>query len=61
MQIGFRPIRQSGSHVILINKNGIRTVIPVHPGKDIKPALVSTIIKEVGLEREEFLKLLESV
>lgn len=61
MQIGFRPVRQSGSHVILINENGVKTVIPMHPGRDIKPALVIAIMKEIGLEREEFLKLLESV
>jgi len=60
MKIGFRSVRQSGSHVILINERGVRTVIPIHPGRDVKPALVLAIMKEIGLEREEFLKLLEN-
>ena len=34
---GFKVIRQKGSHVILINKQKTRIVIPVHPGKDLKP------------------------
>jgi len=34
-------------------------VIPVHPGKDIKPRLIRAIIKEAGLSREDFFKLLK--
>jgi len=53
---GFKIIRQKGSHVIMINDKGTRIVIPVHPGKDVKPGLIRAIIKEAGLSREEFLK-----
>jgi len=56
---GFKIIRQKGSHVIMMNDRKIRTVIPVHPGKDVKPGLIRAIIKEAGLSREEFLKLLK--
>jgi predicted RNA binding protein YcfA (HicA-like mRNA interferase family) len=35
----FKIIRQKGSHVIMINNKKNRIVIPVHPGKDIKPGL----------------------
>ena len=56
---GFRVIRQKGSHVILINEQKTRIVIPVHPGKDLKPGLVRAIIREAGISREEFLKLLK--
>jgi predicted RNA binding protein YcfA (HicA-like mRNA interferase family) len=55
---GFKIIRQKGSHVIMMNEKGVRVVIPVHPGKDVKPGLIRAIIKETGLKREEFLKLL---
>ena len=58
-KIGFRIIRQKGSHVIMINDKGTRIVIPVHPGKDVKPGLIRAIIKEAGLSREEFLKILK--
>ena len=51
---GFKIIRQKGSHVIMMNKKGVRVVIPVPPGKDVKPGLIRAIIKEAGLKREEF-------
>jgi len=38
---------------------GTRIVVPVHPGKDVKPGLVRKIIAEAGLTREEFFKLLD--
>jgi predicted RNA binding protein YcfA (HicA-like mRNA interferase family) len=56
---GFKIIRQKGSHVIMMNEKGVRVVIPVHTGKDVKPGLIRAIIKEAGLKREEFFKLLK--
>ena len=56
---GFSVIRQKGSHVILINEQKTRIVVPVHPGKDLKPGLVRAIIREAGISREEFLKRLK--
>ena len=58
MKLGFRTVRQKGSHV-LMNDRGVRTVVPVHPGRGVKPALIMAIIKETGIEREKFLELLE--
>lgn len=42
----------------MMNEKRVRTMIPMHSGKDIKPSLVREIVAEVGLTREEFLKLL---
>jgi len=56
---GFKIIRQKGSHVIMINDRKTRIVIPVHPGKDVKSGLIRAIIKEAGLNREDFFKLLK--
>jgi predicted RNA binding protein YcfA (HicA-like mRNA interferase family) len=56
---GFKIIRQKGSHVIMINSRKTRIVLPVHPGKDIKPGLIRAIIREAGISREKFLKLLK--
>ena len=44
--------------MILINDRKMRIVVPIHPGKDVKPGLTRAIMKEAGLSREEFLKLL---
>jgi len=56
---GFKIIRQKGSHVIMIDDRKTRIVIPVHPGKNVKPGLIRAIIKEAGLSREDFFKLLK--
>jgi len=56
---GFKVIRQKGSHVILINQEKTRIVVPIHPGKDIKPGLCRAILREAGINREKFLKLLK--
>jgi len=51
---GFKIIRQKGSHIIMINQRKTRIVIPIHPGKDVKPGLIRAIIKEAGLNRKDF-------
>jgi predicted RNA binding protein YcfA (HicA-like mRNA interferase family) len=56
---GFKVVRQKGSHVILMDSRKTRIVIPVHPGKDIKPGLIRAVIREAGISREKFLKLLK--
>jgi len=56
---GFKIIRQKGSHVIMIDNRKTRIVIPVHPGKDVKPGLIRAIIKEAGLSRDDFFQLLK--
>ena len=34
-KIGFKIMRQEGSHVFLRNENGRTTVVPNHPGEKI--------------------------
>jgi len=58
-KIGFETVRQKGSHLILKHPDGRVTVVPVHPGEQIGTGLLSKIIKDAKLTREEFLKLLE--
>jgi len=43
----------------MIDDKKTRIVIPVHPGKDVKPGLIRAIIKEAGLSRDDFFKLLK--
>ena len=59
-KIGYGEIRQKGSHVIL-KKDKKLIVVPIHKDKPLKRGLVRLILKEVGLSREEFFKLLEEV
>jgi len=36
----------------MMNNRKTRIVIPIHPGKDVKPGLIRAIIKEARLTRE---------
>jgi predicted RNA binding protein YcfA (HicA-like mRNA interferase family) len=61
VRLGFKPVRQRGSHVILKREDGKVIVVPVHRGEEIGRGLLSKIIKDASLTREEFLRLLEEV
>jgi len=56
---GFKPVRRKGSHVILIDDRRVRIVVPIHPGRPVKPGLVRAIIREAGLTRKRYFELLE--
>mgnify|MGYP000120727550 FL=1 len=58
-KVGFKPVRQRGSHVILMNEQRTRIVVLLHSGKKLKPGLVRVIIREAGLTREKYFKLLK--
>ena len=52
-KIGFQPIRQKGSHVILIKETinkRITTVVPLH--NEIDKGTLLEIIRQAGLKRE---------
>ncbi|NEO95780.1 MAG: type II toxin-antitoxin system HicA family toxin [Moorea sp. SIO3G5] len=55
---GFTVARVPGSHHILIHDDGRRTVIPVHSGETIGRGLLSQILRDTQLSREEFRELL---
>lgn len=60
LKSGFRAARQKGSHVILVKesekgKRGV--VVPNH--KEVDKGTLLEIIRQAGLTREEFLKLLK--
>jgi len=56
-KIGFKFIRQKGSHMFFDHPDGRTTVIPNHPGEKIDRGLLNKIIKhDLQMTREEFLK-----
>ncbi|WP_456365249.1 type II toxin-antitoxin system HicA family toxin [Thermococcus sp.] len=55
-KVGYRPIRQKGSHVVLEGRDGRLIVVPLH--KRLKTGLLRAIIREAGLSVEEFIELL---
>ena len=56
---GFQQVRQRGSHVILVKEmtDGKRsTVVPLH--KEVDKGTLLEIMRQTGLKRDEFIKLL---
>jgi predicted RNA binding protein YcfA (HicA-like mRNA interferase family) len=53
---GFYPVRQSGSHIIVVNGEGLWTSIPKK--KELGKGLLLQIISDCGLTKKEFLELI---
>lgn len=58
-RLGFNVVRQSGSHMILRNKEGIRVTLPHHSGKILHPKILRTILSDIGISKREFRVLLK--
>lgn len=59
-KVGYRISRQKGSHIILVRENetGKRSVVvPNH--REIDKGTLLEIIRQAGLKRDEFLKLVK--
>ena len=56
-KIGFIPVRQKGSHIILRHPDGRSTVIPIHAGEKIGKGLLLKILRDVGITKEDYLRL----
>jgi predicted RNA binding protein YcfA (HicA-like mRNA interferase family) len=54
--LGFRAVRQRGSHVVMRHLDGRTTVVPVHSGEDIGRGLLRKIIRDARVDVEEFLR-----
>ncbi len=58
-EIGFKVLRQEGSHMFLRHADGRTTVVPNHPGHKLDRGLLLKIIKkDVQISREDFERLL---
>ena len=57
-KLDFQLIRQKGSHCFYRHYDGRTTVVPIHPGEDIRKGLFLEILKDIEISPEEFLKLL---
>jgi len=55
---GFEVIRVKGSHYFLRHPDGRCTVVPVHRGETIGPGLLSKILRDCEMTKEELFALL---
>ncbi len=58
-KVGFIVERLRGSHVFLKHDDGRATVVPIHSGETIGPGLLSKILRDVEMTKDELLKILE--
>ncbi len=59
-KIGYEPTRQKGSHIILVKKTSdLKTALVVPDHKEVDPGTLIEIIRQAGLKRDEFIKLLK--
>jgi predicted RNA binding protein YcfA (HicA-like mRNA interferase family) len=56
-KLGFRRIRQDGSHAVFHHSDGRWTTVPIHKGKDVAKGTLHKILKDAGLSYEEFRKM----
>jgi predicted RNA binding protein YcfA (HicA-like mRNA interferase family) len=59
--LGFTIARKRGSHVVMKHCDGRIAVIPVHAKEEIGTGLLMKIVKDTGLSKEEFIRLLKEV
>jgi len=58
-KISFEPVRQKGSHIVLVNNSsGPKRAIVVPNHKEIDQGTLLEIIRQAGLKRDDFEKLL---
>lgn len=55
-QLGFVEVRQRGSHRQYHHPDGRVTTVPYHAGRDISPALLRAIARDISLDVREFVR-----
>ena len=51
-------VRVRGSHRVLKHSDGRTVVVPIHSGETIGPGLFRKILRDRGIDRDEFYELL---
>ncbi len=54
--MGFKRVRQKGSHAIFHHQDCRRAPILIHPAKTISPYFLSDILKQLKIDEGEFLQ-----
>jgi predicted RNA binding protein YcfA (HicA-like mRNA interferase family) len=57
---GFTIARISGSHHVMRHPDGRTVVVPVHVGRDIAKGTLRNILAIIGMDAEDFRKLLRA-
>lgn len=52
--LGFTQVRQRGSHRQFLHPDGRGTTVPDHGGREISPALIRVIARDIGMSAADF-------
>jgi predicted RNA binding protein YcfA (HicA-like mRNA interferase family) len=55
-KLGFKKVRQKGSHAIFHHEDCRRAPLPIHPSKIISRYFLSDILKQLEISEEDFLQ-----
>lgn len=55
-KLGFRKVRQKGSHKQFRHPDGRGTTVPFHSGRDISPILLQQIARDIGMTVRDLLQ-----
>ena len=61
LKLGFKIVRQKGSHRFYRHDDGRYTTIPHHGGDDLGRPLIREILKQVDISNEEYLQILSAI
>ena len=53
-RMGFKAVRQRGSHIQYRHTDGRCTTVPMHKGRDIAPVLLRQIAKDIDVTADDF-------
>ncbi len=56
LKLGFSKYHQVGSHIQLKHPDGRRITIPYHPSQEIRKGTLKSIIDDLDITVEEFIK-----
>ncbi|MBI3537344.1 MAG: type II toxin-antitoxin system HicA family toxin [Chloroflexi bacterium] len=60
-RLGFRSVRQKGSHVFYRHPDGRTTTVPDHGSRDLARPLIREILREIEIAPEQFREELEKI
>jgi predicted RNA binding protein YcfA (HicA-like mRNA interferase family) len=60
-KIGFQPVRQHGSHLVMKHPDGRLTVVPVHRGEELGRGIIRKIADDAKISKEEMMIVIESL
>ena len=60
-KLGFKLIRQKGSHSFFQHSDGRTTIVPMHKGEDLGKGIIKSILNDIEISLEAYDKMRREV